>query len=225
MVNRITLNEALEAEASIRKDLSINLINFNFFPTFTFRKFHLRRNKECSGDRLNEIRKCLNYCFRSLGGKHNIVRPKDMIYFLKEEISSTGNWHIHAVVDLTPLIKKNIPVEWFWRKVNSYWSTQIASYLKLNSLVSIESKVKRPRHGWLNVKRTTDDNGFDLDNRVSRKTLFNYQTKCVKDYDLDGMTEQRVVSNLEYLPSFGLLRTLKKRSNALGTELQYIKRI
>ena len=224
MNNRFTLNYALEIEQSIRNDLSINLIDFNFFPTFTFKKNHLRCNADCSSERLNEIRRCLNYCFRSVGGKHNRIRPKDMIYYLKDEVSSNLNWHVHAVVDLSPLIKKGIPVEWFWRKVNSYWSTQYASYLKFDTWKLLESKVKEPRHGWMNVERTKVDNGFDLDNQHSRRTLFNYQTKLVRDYELDGETEQRVVSNLAYLPSYGLLETLRKRSNELGTELQYIKR-
>ena len=83
---------------------------------------------------------------------------------------------------------------------------------------------REPRHGWMKVLRSEK---CWVMNDCNKDTLIDYQTKCVKDYYIEDTKDksQTIVSSLEYFPSYGLLNILKKRSNELGTELLYLKRI
>jgi hypothetical protein len=84
--------------------------------------------------------------------------------------------------------------------------------------------VREPRHGWMKVLRA--DKCWVL-NECNKDNLINYQTKTVKDYYIEdeNTSQRRIISNLEYFASYGLLKKLKKRSCELGLELRYLKRI
>ena len=219
----LTLEDALTIEKNIRNDLQHINSDCCYYLIFTFKKSLLRTNQNNYPERLAEVKKCLETSFRAAGGRRNNIRKGDRVYFLKDELSGEDNYHIHALVDLFKLKKKGVPIEWFFAQVNNYWSSPFLSYKDNSSWKELRDHVSEPRIGWFKDVRPKFNSKTLSDNRL---TLFNYQTKVVKDIfdDNNNFLSKSIISNCQYHASFGLYNSLDKLHNRYRTENIYLKR-
>ena len=221
-IKHLTVDDAITIESNIRNDLQHINSNTCYYLIFTFKSSYLRNIENNYPERLEEVRKCLEYSFRCSGGLKNNIRKKDRIYFLKDEVSPSGNFHVHALVDLYRLKRKGVPIEWFFAQVNNYWSSPFLSYEKNCSWEQLRKRVTEPRCGWFKDVRPKYDSRTLSDNRL---TLFNYQTKAVKDIydDEDNYLRKDIVSNCQYHCSYGLYTSLDILHSRYRTENLYLK--
>ena len=224
-ISNITLDDALTIQEGIRNDLKHINNSTCYYLTFTFKNAYLRTNEENYPERLNEVRKCLDISFRSCRGKERKqVRPRERVFFLKDEVGRKNNYHIHALVDLYYLSKRYFPNGFFLKQVSNYWSGPTFKIHKDKELKELEQQEQaEPKVGWFNVSRPRYNSKTMKNNRL---TLFNYQTKTVKPiYDDDSnYLGEGIISNCQYHASYGLYNSLDKLHRRYGTENRYIKR-
>ena len=216
MSKLLKLESAREYEKLLYNDLLLN-DDLQWGATFNFKKERLRSNSYYYDERLSDISKAV---YNSIN-KCN-VSANNVGYFIKDECQD-GVWHCHALFDLSYLIKRRIPVTWFFNNLNSYWSsvpdTLKTNIKRIDDWNNLMKSCKNPRHGWM----------MKMDNSEGTRKLITYQSKLTKKHIDDVNFEcpqdfDYPVSNFKYIPSKGLTKKLTRISKELDKPLYILER-